>query len=184
LSDYFIGEIRAFGFNWAPQGWALANGASLSVQQNQALYSLCGTTYGGDGTKNFNLPNLNGRTPVSMGVGSTGTQYPIGVAGQGGAETVTLTTAMVPPHTHNVQASTAAGTAVPPADAILAANGGDTSNPVLKPNLYGTASGNPVVALATQTLSVAGTSAPHPNMQPFTVVNYCIAVAGLYPTRP
>jgi microcystin-dependent protein len=181
LSDYFIGEIRAFGFNWAPQYWALANGAVMPINQNQALFSLFGTTYGGDGRATFQLPNLNGRTPVSMGVGSTGTQYPIGVAG--GVETVTLTTATMPAHNHNVQANTAVGTSLSPANGILGAIAGDTSTPPLKPNVYGAPS-TPSIALDPNTITSTGASAPHPNMQPFTVVNYCIAMAGLYPMRP
>ncbi len=180
MGDYFIGEIRAFGFDYAPTGWALANGATMQVQQNQALFSLLGNVYGGDAKTTFQLPNLCGRTPLSQGQTPPGTAYKVGTAG--GIEAITLTLTQTPPHTHTVNASTNTGTLAVPAENVIAANGGDSTNPPLKPNLFGAA--GPLVPLYSATLASNSGGAAHSNMQPFAVVNYCIALAGLYPQRP
>jgi microcystin-dependent protein len=165
--DQYISEIRLFPWNWAPKGWALCNGALLSIVQNQALFSLLGTTYGGDGRLNFGLPDLRGRTPI----------HPSNTIRQGalsGSETVTLNVNEMPQHNHMFNAVAAAGTIVGPAGHLLANNSGGA-------NFYGAATA--LVALQPTSVDVTGGNQPHNNMQPYLVLNYCIATQGLYPTR-
>lgn len=181
MSDYFLGEIRLFGFNWAPQNWALCQGQSVPVSQNQALYALLGNTFGGTPPSNFNLPDLRGRVPLGIGTSPiSGTVYQQGVAYQGGNETVTLTAAQVPAHTHTVKALSTQGTAILPTDGIVSSVKTAPANPLL----YG-AFGTPTPA--TQALNPATVSsvggAAHNNMQPFTVANFCIATKGIFPAR-
>ncbi|WP_155297477.1 phage tail protein [Deinococcus kurensis] len=168
MSEPFIGEIRLTGFNFAPLGWALCNGQVLSIMQNQALFSLLGTTYGGDGRVTFALPNLQGRMPIHAGNG-----YQLGQAG--GAINHTLTLAELPQHTHTVQASSQAGTTPVPTGAVLAA-------PAHGGNLY--SSGAASAALVGSTVGAAGGGQSHTNMQPSLVLNYIIALQGIYPSRP
>ncbi|GGB48614.1 phage tail protein [Deinococcus soli (ex Cha et al. 2016)] len=168
MADPFLAEIRLTSFNFAPRGWALCNGQLLPINQNQALFSLLGTTYGGNGQTNFALPNLQGRMPIHAGNGYT--------QGQAGGEVNhTLTLTELPQHTHTVQASSQAGTTPVPTGAVLAApsHGG---------NLY--SSGAVSAALVGSTVGGAGGSQPHINMQPSLVLNYIIALVGIYPSRP
>lgn len=177
MSFPFIGEIRMFGGNFPPYGWALCDGALLPISENDTLFNLLGTTYGGDGVQTFGLPDLRGRVPVHVGT-LNGEQY---VPGQkGGAETVTLSAATVPTHTHRLSASTAAPTpATGPLD-IAASTAYVPGSPVPKPKLYVTEA--PDATMAAATLTAAGGSVPHENMAPFLAVNFIIALFGVYPS--
>lgn len=153
-------------FNYAPKGWAQANGQILAINQNQALFSLVGTTYGGNGIQTFGLPNLQGRTPVGAG-------NSIAYGEVSGVESVTLLSANVPQHSHSLNASGAAATSDKPiAGDLLASLGG---------NIYA-ASGN-LVAMNPASVSTQGGSQPHENRQPFLVMNWCIALVGIFPSR-
>jgi microcystin-dependent protein len=174
VTENFIGEIRVFSFDWAPQGWALCNGAIMQIQQNQALYSLLLTQFGGDGSKTYGLPDLRGRSPV-YGVGYQGLRY------AGGVEAIALTVNTMPPHVHTLYATTNAATKTTADNNVLAVAQPDTSTP---PGVWPIYSAAPTTgALIGKTVSSIGGSMPHNNMQPFTVVNYCIALSGFYPTR-
>ena len=176
--DPFLGEIRIFGWNWAPKGWALCNGASLPVQQNIALFSLLGVTFGGTANQSFNLPDLQGRTPIAFGTGADGIAYQWG--DKGGAEAVELTVNNLPPHIHSVNAFAGSGDK-PGLTGNLPANVAYGSGKTSGSNIYA-APQNPV-ALAADTVANAGGTEGHPNMQPYTVVNFCIATLGLFPPR-
>ena len=165
--DPFLGEIRAFAFGRIPNGWLPCDGRELNVQQNQALYALLGTRYGGTFNQKFNLPDLRGRTPMCYGPG-------IAMGLKEGTETVALTAAQVPPHTHAVLAtSTAASTSSPAGGALATLPPGTTAY---------AASGT--TTLNTAVVSISGASAPHQNMQPSLAVNWCIATTdALWPPR-
>ena len=166
----FIGEIRLFGFNFAPVGWALCDGTLLPISQNTALFSLLGTTYGGDGRTTFALPDLRGRVPISMGTGVGLSPYDIGE--QGGAENVTLTVSAVPAHNHNVQASDAPASESKPGGGVLARTNTSTYT-----------AGTDGTTLSATAISSSGGSQPHTNLQPFLAVNFCIALQGIFPSR-
>lgn len=167
----FIGEIRSFSFDFAPEDWAQCNGQLLPINQNQALFSLLGTTYGGDGATNFGLPNLQGRVPIGMGAGGGGI-YNLGDAG--GVTKVTLSTAQTPSHTHIAQAGTSANSSSTPFSLL----------PAAFPSLAGyTADGSQLVALNPAAVMNAGGGQPHDNMQPSLVLNLCICITGMYPSR-
>ncbi|WP_066653864.1 MULTISPECIES: phage tail protein [Sphingomonas] len=172
MSDPFIGEIKLFPFAYAPQGWALCNGAVLPIQSYAALYSLLGTSFGGDGKTTFALPNFNGRVAVYAPNLTSG--------GIGGAETVALTPATIPPHQHVLNAVTVTATATNATNMMLATAGESTAAPGARP-IYGT--GAVDAFLAADTVDMVGAGAAHPNMQPYLVLNYCIATQGLYPSR-
>lgn len=175
--DCFIGEIRAFSFNYAPQYWALCNGASLPVNQNQALYALLSNQYGGD-QQNFNLPDLRGRAPVHR---ANATGYLVG--NTGGTEQVVLTAATMPQHTHQALA-TLQGGGTNPTGNYFAGSGVNTKQggpAASQQNLYGPPS--PLVGLSADTVDAIGAGEGHNNMQPFLVVNYCICMSGLWPSR-
>ncbi len=172
MAQPFLGEIRLFGFGFAPKGFALCNGQTLPISQNQALFSLLGTTYGGNGTTTFGLPNLQGRTPIHVGSSSQGSTTQGTFAG---SETVTLTINTMPAHTHAlVGTSTVADKR--PAAAHSFAN--DTSPAA---NFY--APPGPVVTISPQSITNTGGGAPHDNMQPYLVMNYCLALQGIFPSR-
>lgn len=180
MSDYYIGEIRSFGFNWPPKDWALCDGSVLTITQNQALFSLLGNRFGGDAINNFALPDLRGRAILGAGI-SLITQASTKLATVAGTETVTLTTPdQVPAHTHTLQACSAAGNATSTTGNILAQATPKTSGFPITPYA---ASAN-LTAMSPASIVANGASAPHDNIQPFTVVNFCIATAGLYPNRP
>ena len=170
MSEPFLAEIRQFGFNFPPRGWAQCNGQILPINQNQSLYSLLGTTYGGDGRTTFGLPDLRGRTPVHFGSG-------INQGQKGGVESHMLTTAEMPQHTHSSSASTATGN-----------QGSDTSptNNVLasqaRRELPIYAEPTSLTALRPAVTNTGGGQS-HENMQPFLAVNFCIALQGLFPSR-
>jgi microcystin-dependent protein len=179
MSQPYLGQIIMFGGNFAPAGWALCNGQSLAISQNDALFALIGTTYGGDGEETFNLPNLQSRVPMHMGQGPGLSQnYQIGEAA--GVESVTLTTQQIPAHNHPAQVSSNPATSASPTNTILAneAIGLATANCFS----YG-AFVSPGVALAQQTIAPAGGSQPHDNMQLYLTLNFVIALNGVFPSQ-
>jgi microcystin-dependent protein len=157
-----------FGGNFAPAGWAFCDGSIIAITANETLFSLIGTTYGGDGMNTFALPDLRGRVPIHLGSGTGGT-YPL--AQTGGAEQVTLTTSQMPAHSHIPQANSQMGTQTSPAGNLWA----NSANPP-----YSTA--NPSAALNPAAIGRAGGSQPHDNMLPFLVVNFIISLFGVYPS--
>lgn len=173
MADPFVAEIRMFGFNFAPTGWAQCNGQLLPISQNTALFSLLGTFYGGDGKSTFALPNLQGNVPLHQGQGQGLSQRFLGE--QSGSQFVTLLVSEIPLHTHAMQANAAPGTLNAPDNgrAIARSSGG---------NVY-KAGSNADTQMAFQELLPAGGSLPHNNMQPYLVVNFCIALQGVFPPR-
>ena len=173
--EQYIGQIRQYGFNWAPRDMALCNGQPISIAQNQALFSLIGVTFGGNGTTSFDLPDLRGRAPVGTGQ-STGSNY---VQGQmGGVETVTLTAAETG-HTHSVLASTAPASVGIPAGNILArADTPPSNDPV---SAY--APPDNLTEIGQGAIGSAGGGLPHENEQPSLVISFVIALEGVYPQR-
>lgn len=176
MSEPYVGQIICAGFNYAPSGYALCNGASLRIVQNQALYSLLGIAYGGDGSTTFCLPDLRGRTFIGAGVSpASGVSYSRGQ--NGGVEGVTLTDAQMPAHQHSVLASTNPGTVGLPGNVY------SSVGPVPNGNTY------PLYAVPQATVplvnpvSSVGGGQKHANMQPFLVVNFAIAMSGYYPQR-
>ena len=163
------------GFNFAPKGWLLCNGQLLSIAQNTALFSLLGTTYGGDGITTFALPDMRGRAALHWGQGPGLSNYVQGEAS--GNETVTLLTTEIPQHNHSITASTSDGSTNSPEGAILAAYGSAT--PPSGP--YANSSAN--TTLSATAVGATGGSQPHNNMQPFLVNNWIIATEGIYPSR-
>jgi microcystin-dependent protein len=165
MAEPFLSEIRIFSFVFAPKGWALCNGQLLPIAQNQALFSLLGTTFGGDGRVNFGLPNLQGRTPIHAGNGHT-------LGSNGGEQAHTISTAELPTHTHLVNSSSAAtGGNANPTNRFL--GGGN--------NVYHAASN--LVAMNAGSLTSTGGSQAHLNMQPFLTLNFCIALQGIFPSQ-
>jgi microcystin-dependent protein len=170
MSDPFVAEIRMFGFNFPPKGWAQCNGQLLPLSQNTALFALVGTFYGGDGKSTFALPNLQGSVPVHAGQGSGLSQYFLGQ--QSGSEAVTLLQSEIPIHTHQLSFSEESGNANNPAGATFGT--GET--------VYALPANT--VQMAPQALAPAGGSLPHNNLMPYLVVNFCIAMQGVFPQRP
>lgn len=169
MSDQYVGQIMLASFGFAPRGWAQCNGALLPINQNQALFSLIGVKYGGNGTNNFQLPDLRGRTPI--GVNTTGT-HPIGQSA--GSENVTLTAEQLPQHAHFAACTTQAGTGRNPTNALYGDSGSATP-------IY--AAPGTQVQLNPATVTNTGGNQPHSNLQPFSVLNFCIALNGVYPSR-
>jgi len=172
VSEPFVGEIRLFAFNFAPVGWALCNGQLLSISQNAALFSLVGTYYGGDGISTFALPNLQSRVPIGQGQGPGLSPYNIGQTG--GLENVTLTGNQMPTHTHSVEASAVKGGLDSPAGAVPGLNN--------KEKDYDAAPDGTTTMNASM-IGTAGAGQPHPNIQPYLAITYCIALQGIYPSR-
>lgn len=175
--DEYIGVIKIFAGNFAPRGWAFCNGQSLPIQQYAAVYSLLGTTYGGNGTSYFNLPDLRGRAPIHFGQGNGLTNRTIGEVG--GTESVTLDSTNMPAHTHNLSVSNANSTNHQPASGNSIAAPMDINGDVAK----GFNTSAPNTALSSTTITSTGGSLPHPNMQPYMAVNYIICLEGIYPSR-
>lgn len=171
MSDPFIGQIMMAGFNTLPRGFAQCNGQLMPIAQNNALFALLATRFGGNGTTNFALPDLRGRDPVGQGALPGGSTYTVG--GAGGAEGVVLTSNTMPMHTHYVQGTSQPGSIKTPKDNVFAKN----------PTEAVYASPGTTVTLAGDTLGTAGASQAHPNMQPFLTINFMIALSGVYPTR-
>ncbi|MDB5712188.1 MAG: Tail Collar domain protein [Sphingomonas bacterium] len=181
MTQPYIGEIRLFPWDWSVRGWALAQGQFLPIAQNQALFALIGTTYGGNGVTTFQLPDLRSRAAVGIGQLAGGSNYVWGE--KTGAETVTLNTNQIPQHNHLWTANSAAGDAAPPLDNYLAgAVVPATGTPV--PTYLPTAGSIPSpVVLNAATLANKGGNQPHSNVQPYLGLNYSIALQGLFPSR-
>jgi microcystin-dependent protein len=163
MAEPFLGEIRLFGAGIVPTGWMACEGQTVAIAQNQALFSILGNQFGGDGVSTFKLPDLRGRVP--MGVSN---QYPQGSSG--GEATHALTQPEIPMHTHQVFAASAAA-----------------SNPVIANDYWASLmsyDSSKDTTMAASAISTAGTSAPHNNMQPYMAINFCIAISGIYPSRP
>jgi microcystin-dependent protein len=173
MADPFVAEIRIFPFNFAPHGWAFCDGQLLPISQNTALFSLLGTTYGGDGKSTFALPDLQGRAPMHPGQGPGLSLYDLGQ--QSGDETVTLLTSEMPAHNHVLRADTVdlGDTNIPNPNATFAQSSGGT--------LYATSADT---QLGVEALGITGGSQPHTNMQPYLTLNFCIALQGVFPPRP
>jgi microcystin-dependent protein len=174
MANPFVAEIRVFAGNFAPAGWAFCDGQVLPISQNTALFSLLGTTYGGDGKSSFALPNLQGRAPVQAGQGLNLPQIALGESG--GESEVTLTPAELPAHTHAVQASTSGGNVAPLKQICGTASQRPTPN-FYSPDASATASMNPL------SCSLTGGGQPHNNMPPYLVLNFIIALQGVFPPR-
>ncbi|HTV33294.1 MAG TPA: tail fiber protein [Methylocella sp.] len=176
MAEPFLGEIRAFGFNFAPIGWALCNGQLLPISQNAALFSLLGTFYGGDGRTTFGLPNLQGRVLIHQGHGLGLPNYVIGEIG--GNTNVTLTTQQLPSHNHRVTAVAAPGSASDPSGAFIAEHGSGKE----AATLFAHSATSPV-QMAPTMIGDTGGSQPVSIQNPYVVINYCIALQGIYPSR-
>jgi microcystin-dependent protein len=174
MGQPFVGEIRMFAGNFAPNGWMFCEGATLPIAENEVLFQLIGTTYGGDGEETFNLPNLASRVPIHMGTGPDGTTYQIGE--MAGTEQETLTTQQIPNHSHPELIANINGTAQSPANNVLAKP--VSSQPSLL--FWGTDS---VVAMNAQAIGPAGGSQPHENTQPFLCINFIISLFGVFPSQ-
>jgi microcystin-dependent protein len=172
MSEAFLGEIRMFAGTFAPLGWAMCDGSLLPIATNDALYSLLGTTYGGDGQTTFGLPDLRGRIALH-----NNSNFPIGA--RGGSETVTLTSAELPSHTHVVQCKIGTGTAANPTGNFPAGNKLNADNTPFD-KIYADSGGDTMLATA---VTPAGGSSPHNNLQPYLVVNFIIATEGLWPPQ-
>jgi microcystin-dependent protein len=174
MSNPFVAEIRIFPFNFAPIGWAFCNGQLLSISQNTALFSLLGTTYGGDGKSNFALPNLQGRAPLQPGQGPGLSLYDLGEAG--GEQQVTVLQSEMPSHQHFANCSNRDGAMPSPGGNVW----GDVGGRNVK--VYATAAGSQV-NMSGSCISFAGGNLPHNNMPPYLTLNYCIALQGVFPPR-
>lgn len=170
-TEPYIGQIMVFGGTFAPQGWALCDGSLLPISQYDALFSLIGTTYGGDGQTTFALPDLRGRAALHQGQGPGLSGYSLGQSG--GEEAVTLTANQLSPHSHPVLGHSGAGDNAHPAGAVWAAS---------SPNLY-TAGAAANAAMDATLIAPSGGSQPHDNMLPFLTLNFCIALEGIYPSQ-
>ncbi|AKV03631.1 Microcystin dependent protein [Labilithrix luteola] len=173
MTDQYVAEIRMFAGNFAPYGWALCNGQLLPISQNTALFSLLGTFYGGDGKSTFGLPNLQGMTPLGFGQGPGLSDRVL--AETGGTQTVTLSDLQLPSHTHTARASTAAANTGDPSNALLAATA--AANPLYVGSNASALTMNP------GTLPPVPGRQPHNNVQPYLVVNFIIALNGIFPPR-
>jgi microcystin-dependent protein len=174
MSSPYVGEIRMFGGNFAPAGWMLCQGQTLPISENETLFNLIGTTYGGDGQKTFNLPDLQGRLPVHMGSGPGGQTFIIGE--KAGVETVTLTQQQIPNHNHSLNA-TGSSLQLSPLNAVPAVAFSNQAGVMV----YGT----DTAALSTlqqNTIQAAGGNQPHDNVQPFLCVNFIISLFGIFPS--
>ncbi len=175
MADPFVAEIRMYPFNFAPKGWAWCDGQLLPLSQNTALFSLLGTTYGGNGKSNFALPDLQGRAPMHPGQGPSLSLHDLGETG--GSETVTLLESEIPSHSHALQARNAPGTDNDPGNTMMLASSG-----VLAP--YAPLGTAPQTPLAPESLTPTGGDQPHNNLQPYLTVYFCIALQGVFPQRP
>ena len=171
MPEPYVGEIRMFGGNFPPNGWMFCEGQTLSIAENEVLFQLIGTTYGGDGEETFNLPNLASRVPIHMGTGPDGVTYQIGE--QAGTESVTLSTQQIPVHNHALLASTGPGGLNAPAGNIT----GESA--AIKIYIDDT----PTAAMNAAAVTPAGGSQPHENCQPFLCINFIISLFGVFPSQ-
>jgi len=171
MSEPFIGEIRMFAGNFAPRGWAFCDGQLLSISQNEALFSLLGTIYGGDGRTTFGLPELRGRIPIHMGSGPG--LPPRSLGSKSGAETVTVTVSQLPAHTHPLQASQNTATERHPEGKVFAQT----------PGVETYSHTGPVASMGASAVGNTGGSQWHTNLMPFLCINFIIALVGIYPSR-
>jgi microcystin-dependent protein len=171
VAQPYVGEIRMFGGNFPPNGWAFCNGATMAISENETLFQLIGTTYGGDGESTFNLPDLQGRVPIHQGTGPDGQTYIVGE--KAGVETVTLTLQQIPNHNHAFIGTGNPGTTTNPPNNIVAQNSGNT--------IY--IEDQAFVPLAPQSLLPEGGSQPHENIQPFLCVAFIISLFGIFPSQ-
>jgi microcystin-dependent protein len=190
VNEPFVGQIFMFGFNFAPRNHAFCHGQLLPIAQNTALFSLLGTTFGGDGRTTFALPNLTGRAPVGVGQGAGLSAYDLGQ--ETGAETVSLVPAQLPSHAHAFDASNMKGTLRcrdergnqrSPASNVLARESSGVTAPFAGGTLAAAMAPAAVGLTGAPGLAAAGGNQPHNNMQPYLVLNYCIALAGVFPAR-
>jgi len=171
MAQPYVGEIRIFAGNFAPNGWMFCEGQTLPISENDVLFTLIGTTYGGDGQETFNLPNLASRVPLHFGTGPDGTTYQMGEAA--GTESVTLTTQQIPIHTHTLLGSSAAATKGNPSGAVL----GQSAQVSYMMET------DAALAMNANSITPAGGSQPHENCQPFLCVNYIISLFGVFPSQ-
>jgi microcystin-dependent protein len=171
MPEPFVGEIRMFAGNFAPNGWMFCEGQTLPISENEVLFQLIGTTYGGDGEETFNLPNLASRVPIHMGTGPDGTTYQLGE--MAGTEQETLTTQQIPNHTHPLSASTSAGATNQPANKVIAAS----------PSVTIFVEDAPDNQLNPNAVTPAGGSQPHENTQPFLCINFILSLFGVFPSQ-
>ena len=171
MPEPYVGEIRMFAGNFAPNGWMFCEGQTLPISENDVLFTLIGTTYGGDGERTFNLPNLASRVPIHMGTGPDGTTYQIGELA--GTESVTLTTQQIPSHTHPLTASGDNGDVLNPGNNVV--SNGQGATPYIEDT-----PGSPMNA---QAIGPAGGSQPHENTQPFLCINFIISLFGVFPSQ-
>ena len=174
MADPFVAEIRIFGFNFPPTGWAFCDGQLLPLSQNTALFSLLGTTYGGDGKSNFALPDLQGSHPMHPGQGPGLSLHDLGE--RGGSDTVTLLESEIPVHSHSILGSNTQSTQQSPS--------GNFSSGSLAARRYAPAATNPDISMNPQIISPTGGDQPHNNLSPYLVLNFCIALQGVFPQRP
>lgn len=175
MSNQFLAEIRIFPFNFAPKGWAQCNGQLMPISQNTALFSLLGTTYGGDGKSNFALPDLTGSAPMQQGQGPGLSLRDLGEIG--GEQSVTLLSSEMPAHNHLLQAFAGRGanTNAPSPDVTLSSSQGNY--------LYDSAAPSPPAQMSQGELALSGQNQPHNNMQPYLTLTFCIALQGVFPAR-
>lgn len=177
MSNCFIGEIRIFGFNFAPRDWAFCDGQLLAISQNTALFSIIGTYFGGNGINTFALPNFQGRTGIHQGQGAGLSYYDIGEPS--GTATVTLTQGQLPHHSHTINTMEARSTTQaqhsPSAQAYLGSSSPD--------QLYDKTDPSPTAQLEPSAIALSGQGVPHDNMQPYETLNFCICMFGIYPSR-
>ena len=165
MSEPYIGEIRMVGFNFAPNGWAMCNGALMAISQNEALFNLIGTTYGGDGQQTFALPNLQGRIPYHAGNGMVWGQL-------SGSESVTLISSQMPAHSHSLAANSGIGSQASPAGAVYAAS-----------PLEEFSSGAGGLSMDPRAISSSGNNEPHDNLPPYLVITFVISLFGVFPSQ-
>ena len=184
MTEPYVGQVLPFGFNFAPRNWAQCQGQIFSISQNTALFSILGTSYGGNGQSTFGLPNLQGSVPVGMGQGTGLSDYVVGETG--GESSVTLVSGQMPLHSHPLVATSTVGTSLGATDNQLAmgtAGGGKGGGGGYQARIYSTNLANATTGLAPQAISIVGQSLRHNNMQPYLAVNFCIALTGVYPPR-
>jgi len=173
MAETYVAEVRVFPFNFAPKSWAFCNGQILTIAQNQALFSLLGTYFGGNGTSSFGLPNMQGNVPIGQGNGAGLSQYVLGQSG--GNASVALLVSHMASHNHNLMADRSAPDGNVPNNASL-------TESVANTKMYSNATG-PLVQMNPNSIGPTGNNAPHNNLMPFLTLNFCISLTGLYPPR-